>query len=1112
MPSRNQETRKTTPRSRRDTRSSPVPAPRPRQGEPAPAVVDVHRRRALSIGIPSFGAESVDGEPPPGSWQPLPFAGKRARALVTVLEQLGYDCDVKDEPISAVELGNAVREAIKTSGPDDVLIVHVLSHAYVTESGALYVVGGDGRHDEATDVERWIRNVVDHEKTAPLTLFLLDMCSAGGAARLDWQVNNADARREAWVIAACAPDEVAYGGRFTQAVTAVLHDIANEHIDLDPSYRNAPITTVARLIRRRVNELAAASQSVPQRVTATLIDISADPPSLPFFPNPKFADSLQHRRLVRTRIDDALVPFLDDLDEAFDPVHFVTRAMGQSEIDSDDSDEITGFFSGRSRELKILAPWLNLQDEVGLRVVTGSPGAGKSALIGVLVCAAHPVLREPTRGVWDHIEQAPYRNDLMAAVHARQRDLNQIAASIARQLRLNLPSGKPVATALIQAIAALPDPPVIVVDALDEAVNGVTVMDELLLPLANAVRPDGEPVRLLVGMRPWEDFLPLREAAEAGNGLLDLDAVPRRRLCRDIQQYVSRLLRHDKRWDRLETEASASTLARAVAETLTEGEVDHGWGAFLVAGLFTHHVLNAYPQALRDPDEALRLGRSVPRTLPEVLDLDLTRRGSDNPWLRPVLLALGHARASGMPAQLVQFVAAAFTDEKQPATTEAVLDALGEVRFYLRHSAEDDGTTHYRLFHQGLADHLRGTHDAGRVLDQLIAAVPEDATDKRLKRWDLAEPYLRRYAADHALEAGRLDELLRDPTFLVAAEPSELIERLPADSGAIGTAYRRAFEEGLAQDPRRRRQVLALWLVRCGATDVGRELVSLPGHDDLVWAPQWAANGNYTAAAIFMLQDRPAVALGTANGRVEVHDAASGAFMMEFVGQKTAVTAIAAGKAWGKPIIVSVGSDGRVITQEVETARTIATGVLPPKEKSWSLVGALALGELGGRPVLMAIRRTGSAALLDLYTGEEMAVIKRGMEGGYDYVRVGDDIAELVVNPFESIGVRSPGEIDFDLPQPQYSAALLTLGAAAGRLLLFTGDSEGFTGDSEGTVRAWDPAHGRIVDEITLRSPIRTLRADDNGRLLVVAKDFALCVEYRPGPRPSNQGSASALG
>ena len=85
------------------------------------------------------------------------------------------------------------------------------------------------------------------------------------------------------------------------------------------------------------------------------------------------------------------------------------------------------------------------------------------------------------------------------------------------------------------------------------------------------------------------------------------------------------------------------------------------------------------------------------------------------------------------------------------------------------------------------------------------------------------------------------------------AATRKLIERLPADSGAIGTAYRRAFEEGLAQDPRRRRQVLALWLVRCGATDVGRELVSLPGHDDLVWAPQWAANGNYTAAAIFMV-------------------------------------------------------------------------------------------------------------------------------------------------------------------------------------------------------------------------------------------------------------------
>src|SRR5690606_8483172 len=155
-----------------------------------------------------------------------------------------------------------------------------------------------------------------------------------------------------------------------------------------------------------------------------------------------------------------------------------------------------------------------------------------------------------------------------------------------------------------------------------------------------------------------------------------------------------------------------------------------------------------------------------------------------------------------------------------------------------------------------------------------------------------------------------------------------------------------------------------------------------------------------TAGANFMLHDRTTVAIGTANGRVKKDDAASDAFMMEVVGQKTVVTAIAAGKAWVKPIIDTVGSADRVKSEEVETARTIATGVLPPKEKSWPLGGALALGELGGRPVLMAIRRTGSAALLDLYTGEEMAVIKRGMVG-YDYVRVGDDIAELVPTPSE---------------------------------------------------------------------------------------------------------------
>ena len=44
---------------------------------------------------------------------------------------------------------------------------------------------------------------------------------------------------------------------------------------------------------------------------------------------------------------------------------------------------------------------------------------------------------------------------------------------------------------------------------------------------------------------------------------------------------------------------------------------------FLVAGLYTRHLLTTHPQPPTDPAEASRLGARVPRTLPEVLELDL---------------------------------------------------------------------------------------------------------------------------------------------------------------------------------------------------------------------------------------------------------------------------------------------------------------------------------------------------------------------------------------------------------------------------------------------------------------------------------------------------------
>ncbi|AZS76112.1 hypothetical protein DDE74_39370 [Streptomyces lydicus] len=138
-----------------------------------------------------------------------------------------------------------------------------------------------------------------------------------------------------------------------------------------------------------------------------------------------------------------------------------------------------------------------------------------------------------------------------------------------------------------------------------------------------------------------------------------------------------------------------------------DGTSPLGWGEFLVAGLYLQHVLDLPTE--RDPDPARQLGLAVPMGLPELLELDLARR-TDRPHLRPTLAALAHGKGLGMPERVVAHIAAAFAPSQSgsgPLPHAAVRTALAQARFYLRREIDVDGTTLYRLFHEGLAEHLR---------------------------------------------------------------------------------------------------------------------------------------------------------------------------------------------------------------------------------------------------------------------------------------------------------------------------------------------------------------------------------------------------------------------
>lgn len=790
------------------------------------------RRRALTIGVsgsPSASAGSL--------LEPLAFTAELVPDLATTLQNLGYETvAVAEDTLTTEALGARVTAELESAGPDDLLLVHVISHGHAADGNAtVYVLGSDGSPHQQTDVAHWLANL-QNVPGRPLTLFLLDLCFAGTAARLPWQSDVDPHKVRGWVIAACRSRQVAYDGRFTAAVTNVLRSVQEGALDIDPGVEHVPLRTVARAIHQEVNRLVTEADAADQQVTASLIDMSVEP-DLPFFRNPAYTNDSRSR--LRMHLEPGLLPFLDDMHEGLDTKHFLERAAGVGRL-AEHAGGLVGCFSGRERELRRLSPWMNGVGAETLAVVTGSPGVGKSALLGVLVCAGHPLLREPTKPVWDRVAQAPYPIDGLAAVHARSRGLGQIVESIAVQL--DLPA-EVSAVELISLISERATPAVVVLDALDEADGAETILNELLLPMVSARQPDGSVgVRLLVGLRPYPEFQLLLTSARQSGLFVDLDDVPGEVLEDDLHKYVTELLRAVPKY-RLDGGAVSGAFANEVARVLAAAREDaegRRWGPFLVAGLYTRHLVTTHPEPSQlDATQAKQLGAKAPSTLPEVLELDLKGR-LDQPWLRPVMAVLAQARGQGMPITIIARAAAALDTRLPTPTLSDIRGVLGEAKFFLRQATDTDRTTVYRLFHQGLVDHL-GAHpfDSDRDIDYpgvLLNALLAPLGPAQARGWAAAEPYLFRHVLDHAAEADRIADILTDPGFLLHPKAAELLAELDPVHHRVLELLAELRRGG---GPAVSRDALALAAVRHGLADLARRTGAMPLPTPMSWQPRW---------------------------------------------------------------------------------------------------------------------------------------------------------------------------------------------------------------------------------------------------------------------------------
>lgn len=1163
--------------------------------------------RALTIGVTGFA------EP----YNSLPYAITLADALRAELVGLGYACgDPVATEWTSETLGEAVRAAIRSAAATDVLIVHVLSHGEVGETtGKLYVVGADGVRHDLADVESWLAAVQDGADP-PLVLFVLDICEAGLAARLPWQGAAAGGTARAWVIAACGPQEQAFNGWLTQATTTVLRRLRAGELDIDPSVEFVPLPKVAQEIRAEVRRLAQAEgDGLRQQVTGTQLDMTVVPPDLPFFRNPAFSSN--PLVVLRNREEPALTSFTDGIGEpaawggnpvaeAGGPIARVGEggspaAWGGSTTGLPDDADLSarhwadrtrghglvsaapdaGCFSGRTAELSDLVPWMQGYQWTRngwhrtLYVVTGGPGVGKSALLGVLVCAAHPDLRDATRPLWSLASQAPGEIQHLIAVHARQRDLADVTACLARQLDQVLAvrpqraapadrtargyerastqdatlgaGGVPteadpavLVTAVAEATAPVPVP-VIVLDALDEAVGSQQIVDELIFPLVGARRADGTPAcRLLVGSR-RHGFEKLLDAAREQGGLIDLDETNRNTLLHDLAGYVAKLLQTQPGY-RDKTRACGA-FGYAVATTLTEQpDTDRRWGEFLVAGLYTHSVLRDTAGApITDVAEADRRGAACPRTLPEVLNLDLAARPNAKE-LTQVLQIVALARGAGMPATVI--------DRCRPrrprfGSWTPTLHALAELGFYLRRTNDEDGTTLYRVFHEGLADHLRPSDDQPEDDEEIFLrawmsawepawsrrSAEEALVDGMLdglgspgaRRWDLAEPYVLRHVLDHALAARAVTDdtdavlrpLLLDPEFLIHADPSMPTALQRLEGGIARLAWRiltdadvgTSADTGTSLAPSgRRRAALALAAVRAGAPALAAALAEPPlgsPEQPLAWRPRWTAKSlkrRFSEPEHGSLEGkrkwwRPwtrsyglsALTAGVINDEpVVVLGSTSGQIDLRAVadggrvgGFERASSIMAVGISQGT-MIVSVDRAGTLRATDVQTGREIAS----TSGLSHAVV-AVEAATLAGR-VTVALTDTDNAiTLVDLASGRTLDQIP-SEEAAVMLVTADGRAYRLVRRADCTVAVTGPDGEALGVLEG-HTSRITTLATMS-----LDGEPLALTASSDGTVRFWDVHALREVERLPLPGPVQAVVPVGKDHLAVLCRGEAI--------------------
>ena len=696
--------------------------------------------------------------------------------------------------------------------------------------------------------------------------------------------------------------------------------------------------------------------------------------------------------------------------------HWRPRARGVS-VDSE-----RGYrFRGRVRALTEITHWLDRSvPDRHVLVVTGSPGVGKSAVLGRVVTTSDSAIRAQLPADDDGIRATP--GSVACAVHAKAKTALEVATEIARAASARLPADPAdLASDVRQALEERDGHRFnVIIDALDEAASPAqtrAIITKIVLPLAETCSDAG--AQVIIGTRRTDDDGSLLAPFARAQTVIDLDdhayfAED------DLTAYAlaSLQLAGDERpGNPYNDHASAEPVAQRIAALSDRN--------FLIAGLVARdHGL--HDRQASEPGQ-LTFDATIDATLAGYL-----RRVSPIAGLPAVqaLTALAFVEAPGLPARLWQLAIEAIYGKHIAAADLIRFARSTAASFLVESSTGNSAEPVFRLFHQALNDALvrARAHLADRGVDE--RALTRAFIDYgRRSQWRDAAGYVLRSLPGHAAAAGMIDKLLADDAYLLHADLRRLLiaadrvdtdvasrnvqlvrltpqavtasssersalfsvtqalEQMPPGYGGNNAPYRARWAQGQPRD------VFAVlegnngWVrALCTVTVAGRQLLASAGDDQTVriWDPQTGQQVSESqghqhwvmSLCPITVADRQLLASAGYDQTVRIWDPQSG--QQVTVLEAKGVSRICTVTVAGRQLLAIPGSAQNVRIWDPQTGRQAA---ILERASGWGK--ALCPVTIGGRQLLAIADFDQAVRIWDPQTGRQAAVVE-GHSGRID--------------------------------------------------------------------------------------------------------------------------------